>query len=1001
MPSDENKRTNTPEKVEDKQVANSINEKDKQILDVNDNPFYDLNFSVVAVGASAGGLEALEHLFTNMPTDTGLAYVVIQHLSPDYKSLMVELLSKYTKMNVIRVEDGMKVEPNSVYLIPPKKNMTLFHGKLYLTDQNMGHGLNLPIDIFFRSMAEDLGERSIGIVLSGTGSDGTLGIRAIKGAGGLVMVQDENTAKFDGMPRSAISTGLVDYILPPEEMGKQLVRFTKHPFVSKAEQQDNIKITNEDSFSKVLSLIRTRTGVDFTFYKPNTIVRRIERRISVNQVEDIDEYLNLLMQIPNEIDILYKELLIGVTKFFRDSEVFDNLKKRVIPKIMSRKRQNDIIRIWVVGCSTGEEAYSLAILFQEYMLKVGKNYDIKIFATDLDREAIEYASLGVYPESIAADISDDRLKGCFKKNGNSYKVSDKIRQMVIFATHNIIKDPPFSKMDMISCRNLLIYLQPIMQKKVLSAFSFSINQSGYLVLGTSESVGEMTSYFSSYDNKNKLFYSNELKKPPVIDEFYTPPILKERPKKTNVFPAAVGKRQSEEDIFGDAKKDLFDDYVPPTIIVNSNLELIHTFGEINDFIKLPSGKINLNVLHMANSDLSIAMSTAIHKSNKENSRIVYREVIIHDKDRTKCINLVVKPFQRDRKGQNFNIIVFEECQIKNTELIPNEKYDADSKVNQRMEDLEQELKYTKENLQATIEELETSNEELQATNEELIASNEELQSTNEELQSVNEELYTVNSEYQNKIEELTELYNDMNNWFKITSIGTIFLDLKLRVRKFTPGVSRFINLLESDIGRPIKHISYNFDYNHFLDNIDDVIRDLQPIEKELQSRNGDIWFLLKIQPYRTLENAVKGIVVTFIDITALKLYEKQIDREKALLIRILENSPIAKTMVDKNGNIIYANKKAEEILGLSREALQQRQYNSPEFKGLNSQKKPMKNSEKPFQIVIDTKQSIYNAIEYVERPDGSLVKLLINGAPSFDENGEVDGGVFAFTVEND
>jgi two-component system, chemotaxis family, CheB/CheR fusion protein len=1000
MSSDEkNLSKNTNETVEE-QKANPTTEESTETAISSEENFGNLNFSVVAVGASAGGLEALEHLFTNMPTDTGLAFVVIQHLSPDYKSLMVELLSKYTRMNVIRVEDGMKVEPNCVYLIPPKKNMTLFHGKLYLTEQNMGHGLNLPIDIFFRSMAEDLGERSIGVVLSGTGSDGTLGIRAIKGAGGMVMVQDENTAKFDGMPRSAISTGLVDYILPPEDMGNQLVKYTKHPFVSKAEQQDK-KIANEDSFSKILALIRTRTGIDFTFYKPNTIVRRIERRISVNQVEDTDEYLNLLMQIPSEIDILYKELLIGVTKFFRDSDVFDAIENKILPKLMSRKKQNDSIRIWVVGCSTGEEAYSIAMLFQEYMLKVGKNYDVKIFATDLDREAIEYASLGIYPESIAADITEDRLKGFFKRNGDSFKVTDKLRQMVIFATHNIIKDPPFSKMDMISCRNMLIYLQPVMQKKVLSAFSFSINQSGYLVLGTSESVGEMSSYFTSYDNKNKIYFNNELKKPPVIDEFYTPPIRSERLRQQTTYPQALPRKDRDEDIFGDAKNDLFVDYVPPTIIVNDNLELIHSFGEINEYIKLPSGKVNLNVLHMVNSDLSIAMSTAIHKSNKENARIVYREVIIRDKDKSKCINLVVKPFQRDTKGQNYNIIVFEECPLKHDDDNINEKYDASSKVNQRMEDLEQELKYTKENLQATIEELETSNEELQATNEELIASNEELQSTNEELQSVNEELYTVNSEYQNKIEELTELYNDMNNWFKITNIGTIFLDLKLRVRKFTPGVSRFVNLLESDIGRPIKHISYNFDYKKFLDNIDDVVKDLQPIEKELQTSKGDLWFLLKIQPYRTLENAVKGIVVTFIDITTLKQFEQKIDRDRSLLLRVLESSPIAKTLVDRNGDIVYANKKAEELLGISREEIQKRRFNSPEFRSLNSSKEIMKDEEKPFQIVLNTKESVYNIIEYIEKPDGTKVKLIINGAPSFDENGEVDGAVFAFSEEKD
>ena len=981
----------------DQDSVRDVESSDKKKGDESD---FELDFSVVGVGASAGGLEALENFFKNMPVDSGLAFVVIQHLSPDYKSLMVELLSKHTEMEVLRVEDGMKIKPNQVYLIPPKKNMTLFHGKLYLTEQNSGHGLNLPIDIFFRSMAEDLGERSIGIILSGTGSDGTLGLRAIKGAGGMVMVQDETSAKFDGMPRSAISTGLVDYILAVEEMGEQLIKYTKHPFVSKIEQKTNNKMANEDSFSKVLSLIRTRTGIDFTFYKPNTIVRRIERRISVNQVENTDEYLNLLMQIPNEIDVLYKELLIGVTKFFRDKDVYSAVFDKVIPRLISRKKENDSIRVWVVGCSTGEEAYSLAIMFQEYMLKVGKQYDVKIFATDLDKEAIEYASLGVYPESIAADVSEDRLKSFFKKNGDSFKVSDQIRQMVIFATHNIIKDPPFSKMDMISCRNLLIYLQPVMQKKVLSAFSFSITDGGYLVLGTSESVGEMSSYFTAFDNKNKIYFSNDIKKPPVIDDFYMPPAKSEKQKQAPIFTPKKAEKVKDDGIFGNAKDELFEEYVPPTIIVNENLELVHSYGDVNEYIKIPSGKVNLNVLHMVNSDLSIALSTAVHKSNKENNRTVYREVVIRDKDESKCINLIVKPFKQDEKGRAHSIIVFEKCSHKQDENGDAEKYDADSKVNQRIQDLEQELKYTKENLQATIEELETSNEELQATNEELIASNEELQSTNEELQSVNEELYTVNSEYQNKIEELTELYNDINNWFKITSIGTIFLDLKLRIRKFTPGVSKFVNLLDSDIGRPIKHISYNFDYNEFLDNIDDVIKDLQPIEKELRTRDGELWFLLKIQPYRTLENAVKGIVVTFIDITTLKEYEHQIERDRELLMRILENSPLAKTMVDKTGSIVFANRKAEELLGLNKKELNGRKYNAPEFNSLNEKKEPMKDEEKPFHMILKNKESIYNVVEYVKKPDGSFIKLIINGAPSFDAEGEVDGAVFAFSSEH-
>lgn len=435
-------------------------------------------FSIVGIGASAGGLEALEQFFSNMPKDTGLAFVVVQHLSPDYKSLMVELLSKHTEMKVLRVEDGMEVKPNCVYLITPKKNLTIFHRKLYLSEQGQKHTLNLPIDIFFRSLAEDLGDRAIGCILSGTGSDGTLGIRAIKGAGGMAMVQEESSAKFDGMPKSAIATGLIDYILPADKMPEQLVKYIKHPYVSKSDNTDLHIRGDEDTLSKILALIRTRTGNDFTYYKPNTIIRRIERRISINQLENIDNYLNLLVQSPSELNILYKELLIGVTKFFRDIEAMELVEKKVIPNVFKNKSKNDEIRIWVVGCSTGEEAYSIAIYMREYMEYVGKTFDLKIFATDIDRESIEYASAGIYPDNIIADVSEERLRNFFKKNNNTYKVNENIRQMVIFACHNILKDPPFSKIDLITCRNLLIYFQPVMQKKVLSLFSFSLKNNG-------------------------------------------------------------------------------------------------------------------------------------------------------------------------------------------------------------------------------------------------------------------------------------------------------------------------------------------------------------------------------------------------------------------------------------------------------------------------------------------------------------------------------------------
>ncbi len=953
-----------------------------------------LDFSVVGIGASAGGLEALEQFFSNMPHDSGLAFVVVQHLSPDYKSLMVELLSKHTKMSVLRIEDGMQLKPNSVYLIPPKKNLTMFHGKLYLTDQGTKHMLNLPIDIFFRSLAEDLGERAIGCILSGTGSDGTLGIRAIKGAGGMAMVQEESSAKFDGMPKSAIATGLVDYIQPAEKMPAQLMKYVKHPYVAKTDNTDKFIREDEDTLSKILALIRTRTGTDFTYYKPNTIIRRVERRISINQLENIENYLNLLVQSPSELNILYKELLIGVTKFFRDSEAIEVIQKKVIPNIFKNKSKTDEVRIWVVGCSTGEEAYSIAILMREYMEYVGKTYDLKIFATDIDRESVEYASAGVYPDNIVADVSEERLKNFFKKNNNTFKVNENIRQMVIFASHNIIKDPPFSKIDMITCRNLLIYFQPVMQKKVLSLFSFSLITNGYLFLGTSESVGDLTPYFTPVDNKWKVFQSKEGLKSAVANDYYIPTVKKRPAPMIQLDTAQGNKKNDTKNLVVYVQDMLFKDFVPPAIIINKDYELLHTFGDLSDFLQIPAGKVDLNIMNHIREDLSVAVGTAIHKAMKENREVFYKDMVIKRNEKLVCINLTVKPVNQDKDSKELFLIVFSECKPKESQEKEFEQFDMGQKVHQRIEDLELELKYTKESLQATIEELETSNEELQATNEELIASNEELQSTNEELQSVNEELYTVNSEYQNKIEELTELNNDINNWFNVANIGTIFLDLNLRIRKFTPAIEKFINLLDSDVGRPIKHISYNFKNENFFEEIDGVLKSLQPVEKEVQTKSGG-WFLLKILPYRTIENAVKGIVITFIDITDMKVYEQKLANEKELLLRVLDNSPTGKMQLDKNGDFIYMNKRSEELLGFSLKDLQKEKYNTPVLKIRDIEGNPIPEKELPFRRIMDSKEPIYDMINRITRPDGREITLSINGAPVFDINGTVIGAVFS------
>ena len=944
-------------------------------------------FFVIGIGASAGGLEALKQFFENMSENSGMAFVIIQHLSPDYKSLMAELLSKHTKMKVNRVTDGMMIESNQIYLIPPKKNMHVFGGRLYLTKQPPRSMLNLPIDIFFRSLAEEMENRAVGIILSGTGSDGTLGIRAIKGSGGMVMVQDDTTAKFDGMPRSAISTGLVDYILPPDKMPDRLLKYIQHPFIIKQKQE----VESVDTLSKILMIIKNQTKFDFTFYKSPTITRRVERRIGINQFDSIEDYLEFLEKSPREARTLSKELLIGVTKFFREKDAFEVLKQKVIPEIFRKKKLYETIRIWTVGCSTGEEAYSLAILFNEYMQKTNKMLTVQIFATDIDRESIEYASAGIYPASIVTDVDEEILKKYFEKRGDYFKINETIRRMVVFASHNIAKDPPFSKIDLISCRNLLIYFKPKMQKRVISLFRFALKENGFLFLGSSESIGELTSYFASVSNKWKVYKCLIAQKPKLIGEIYPQITTLHVPKKKREREVSTFFGENIDETLKKIGCDLFEEYMPPAFIVNDNIELTYTFKNAHRFIKLNPGKPDLNILNLVSPDISPLLGTAIHKALKSNTEIYYPDVPLKEEDEIHRINIKVRPI-RQKFNRNSFLIIFEPVEGVITESTT--KSENRDNINQRLSDMEQELQYTRENLQATIEELETSNEELQATNQELIASNEELQSANEELQSLNEELYTVNSEHQNKIEELTELNNDINNWLSVTSIGSVFLDLNMRLRKFTPLAKKAINIIDSDMGRFINHLSYNFKYDKFFDKIKEVVSTLKSVEAEVLNEDGT-WFLLKITPYRTMENAVKGVAITFIDITERKLLEEKLVREHKLLVRILENSSLAKTIIDSEGKFTFANTNAQKMLKLKKEEANDQFYNSPQWKHFDLKGNPIEDKDFPFNIIMRTRKSLKNYRCIIRMPDGEELNLSINGSPVFGENQKFEGVVFS------
>jgi two-component system, chemotaxis family, CheB/CheR fusion protein len=944
----------------------------------------------VGIGASAGGLEALEQFFRNMKPDSGLSFVVVQHLSPDYKSLMVELLSKHTLMKVHRAEDGMEIMPDCIYLIPPKKNMTVFHGKLFLTEQDHQHVINLPIDIFLRSLAEDYGDKSIGIILSGTGSDGTLGIRAIKGIGGMVMAQDDSSAKFDGMPRSAISTGLVDYVLAADKMPEKLLSYVKHPLTIGAEEKQSLP-AHDNAMSKILSIIRNVTGADFTYYKPNTIIRRLERRISINQIRNFEDYVTFIEQSVKEVNILYKELLIGVTKFFRDSEGFEILKEQIIPDLFKNKKKEEPLRLWCVACSTGEEAYSLAILLREHMEYTGQNQDVKIFATDMDKEAIEYASMGFYTESIIADVSFDRLQNYFIKKEKGYQVKETIRKMVIFATHNIIKDPPFSRIDLISCRNMLIYLKPVMQKKVLSLFHFALNKDGYLFLGSSESLGDLSRNFSTISSKWKIYAYKEGFGRDSIGEFLMPSITQSK-SNSIVVDSSVKLNTFNSELTEGIYNTIIQEFIPPSVIINESFEIVHICKDVNKFIHLPTGRVTLDIISLLRKELSTAVSIAIHKALKENKEIIYNDLKIKDKDGIQLVKVRVKPFEGLVKSRKLVFVFFEEQAKQHTPKDSKLNQTVEYDTEQQIQDLELELKYTKENLQATIEELGTSNEELQATNEELISSNEELQSTNEELQSVNEELYTVNSEYQNKIEVLTQLNNDINNLLKNTNIGTVFLDRNLLIRKFTPAVTSAINILDMDIGRPIHHISHNTFYENFLDDIENVLKTLVPKEVEVEGKKNN-WFLMRILPYRTLENAIDGVVITFFDITERKAFEEQIERKNRLLISVLDNSPIASTILNKDGRITYANHMAEEVLGITKDEITLRHYNAPHWRISYENGDKYPNEKLPFFLVMNTGKPVFDIVHVIEWPGGEKKTLSINGSPIFDVKGQVDGVV--------
>ncbi|WP_051261451.1 chemotaxis protein CheB [Desulfovibrio inopinatus] len=952
----------------------------------------------VGLGASAGGLEALQAFFSNMPPNTGMAFVVVQHLSPDFKSLMVELLSKHTEMPVVRTTDRVTIKPNTIYLIPPKKNMEVYGGNLYLSEQPDRHSLNLPIDVFFNSLADDRGEKAIAVVLSGTGSDGTRGVRAIKEAGGMVFVQESDSAKFDGMPKSALATGVADVVLPPEKMPQALITFASHPFASRSLPGQETLSHEENGLKRLLNVLHKATKVDFSHYKPATVVRRIERRMGIVQSRSLEDYVALISSDPKELSILFRDLLIGVTRFFRDKASFNILATTIIPQIYSNAldRGSKDIRIWVPGCSTGEEAYSLSMLFHQHKKDIQSDIEVKIFATDIDQNAIERAGVGLFPESIAADVDTAFLQSFFEKNGAYYKAQRFIRESIVFAAHNLINDPPFTKLDFISCRNLLIYLQPVLQRRVLSVFNYALLSNGYLFLGSSESVGEFSEAFTTFNPRHRIYQHNGKGTLPLRDSIvehgsqpfsFSFDTISER----NDRYAASRVLERNEAYY----HALISKTALTVFVVDENRRLLQSFGDAKLFLDFPPGNINLDILTMLPRELSLAASSGLHKTAKERKPAHYMSIRCRINDVLNLVDLTVDFMHDSIDDSNRFLIIIERSREATSDESKDDSNQDQSRSDKRIADLEQEVQLTRENLQAAIEELQTSNEELQATNEELLAANEELQSTNEELQSVNEELNTVNTEYQEKNLELTALNNDIKSLMESTEIGAIFLDRDLKIRKFTPAVTQVIKLINQDAGRPLTDLSSVV--------LGDIVTDIEQVMNtgEMLERNVDMElrsYILRVLPFRNDRGKIEGSVIILIDVTKRRRAEQALKRQFEFLERILANSPSAQVMVDQQGAIVFANANALKIFNRSREALLGLQIEDLKLAVKDIDDVPLEQETSPFTLIQKTRDKIERYIVSLPGESGGKTVYSVTGSPLFDAVGEVDGAVLSFEI---
>jgi two-component system CheB/CheR fusion protein len=873
---------------------------------------------IVGIGASAGGLESLERLFAEMPPDTGMAFVVVQHLSPDFRSLMDELIARHSEMPVLLAEDGVLVEPNHIYLMPPRKEMIIRERRLILTDKDPAQGLSLPIDQFFRSLAQDQGPQAVAIVLSGSGSDGSRGIVDIKRAGGTVLAESVASAKFDGMPLSAQATGVVDDARTPRDLARILCGLPPLEAVD-----DSEPLSEDPAMDATLRLLRDQFGIDFSLYKTSTVARRIQRRVDLLRVDSIAAYVEQLHADPDELNTLYQDLLIGVTQFFRDPEAFETLEREVIPQILDRVPPAQELRLWIAGCATGEEAYSLAMLFYEQLAARGRPINMKILATDVHPASLEFASAGVYGDDQLGNVTPERLERFFTRRSSGYQISQELRQLIVFARHNVLKDAPFTKMSFISCRNMLIYLQPQAQRTVLSLFHFGLSTGGVLFMGASESPGALSDEFTPVDDHWKIY--RKRRDVHLLSQVRLP--LGRRPTgRRSAVPIDVPRSTGADPLILATYDQLLDEFMPQSFLIDEQRCLIDSFGGAERLLKVRRRRISTSILDLMEGELRTVVAGAIQRAFKEQTRIEYTGVRIPEEDGERRCTISVRPMTHPRTGARNLLIAFgEPTEIQRPTDVPPvavETVSVDKASHERMKTLETDLAYTRETLQATIEELETSNEEMQATNEELVASNEELQSTNEELHSVNEELYSVNAEYQQKIAELKELNTDMQHLLEGTDVGTLFLDRDLRIRRFTPRIASIFHIVEHDVGRQLSDFSNNIERDSLMQDIERARCDGTTLEVEVRDSSGTPYFL-RILPYRVAsskdDDSVRrgrepdGVVLTLTDISALDKARSKLAQMSAI-VESCDDAIVGKAL---DGTITSWNLGAERLYGYS------------------------------------------------------------------------------------